>query len=118
MATSSTSRSATFVLLARAHLTWMGVVDDPYAQRMLPFGWAGVESLLRAPGLGRLGQNRSFAYLGARTCFYDQFVANALDRGIRQVVVLGAGYDSRAWRFARPGVTFYEVDLPETQIAK
>jgi methyltransferase (TIGR00027 family) len=77
-----------------------------------------VESILRIPGLGRLGRNRSFAYLGARTCFYDQFVASALDRGIQQVVVLGAGYDSRAWRFARPGVTFYEVDLPETQADK
>jgi methyltransferase (TIGR00027 family) len=70
------------------------------------------------PGLGRLGRNRSFAYLGARTCFYDQFITNALDEGVRQVVVLGAGYDSRAWRLARPGVTFYEVDLPSTQADK
>ena len=116
--TRSTSRSATLVVLARAHLTWMGVVDDPYARRMLPSGWANVESILRIRGLGRLGRNRSFAYLGARTCFYDQFVASALDRGIHQVVVLGAGYDSRAWRFARPGVTFYEVDLPLTQADK
>jgi len=70
---------------------------------------------LRIQGLGHLGSNRSFAYLGARTCFYDQFVADSLEGGIHQVVVLGAGYDSRAWRFARPGVTFYEVDLPATQ---
>jgi methyltransferase (TIGR00027 family) len=55
---------------------------------------------------------------GARTCFYDQFTADALDEGVHQVVVLGAGYDSRAWRFARPGVTFYEVDLPATQADK
>lgn len=116
--TRSTSRSATLVVLARAHLTWRGFVDDPCARRMLPSGWANVESILRIPGLGRLGRNRSFAYLGARTCFYDQFVASALDQGIHQVVVLGAGYDSRAWRFARPGVTFYEVDLPQTQADK
>jgi methyltransferase (TIGR00027 family) len=31
---------------------------------------------------------------------------------------VGAGYDARAWRFARPGVTFYEVDHPATQAAK
>jgi methyltransferase (TIGR00027 family) len=114
----STSRSATLVVLARTHLNWMRVIDDPLAQQMLRPGWARAASMLRIPGLGRLGQNRSFAYLGARTCFFDQFVADALDEGIHQVVVLGAGYDSRAWRFARPGVTFYEVDLPATQADK
>jgi hypothetical protein len=34
----TTSRSATLVVLARAHLTWMGVVNDPYAQGMLRTG--------------------------------------------------------------------------------
>jgi methyltransferase (TIGR00027 family) len=96
----------------------MGVIGDPFAEQMLRPGWAKAASILRIPGLGRLGTNRSFAYLGARTCFYDQFVTDALDEGVKQVVVLGAGYDSRAWRFARPGVTFYEVDLPTTQADK
>jgi len=96
----------------------MGIIADPYAQGMLTSNWAKAEWLLRMPGLGRLGRNRSFASLAARTCFYDQFVAGALDSGIRQVVVLGAGYDSRAWRFARTGVNFYEVDLLETQAVK
>jgi len=118
MAAESTSRSATLVALARTHLNWMGVIDDPFAQRMLRPDWAKAASVLRIPGLGRLGQNRSFAYLGARTCFYDQFITDALDEGVHQVVVLGAGYDSRAWRFARPGVIFYEVDLPTTQADK
>lgn len=39
----------------------------------------------------------------------------ALDDGARQVLVVGAGYDSRAWRLARPGVTYFEVDQPATQ---
>ena len=118
MAVRSTSRSATLVVLARTHLNWMGVIDDPFAVDMLDPGWSKVASMLRIPGLGRLGRNRSFAYLGARTCFYDQFISEALEEGVRQVVVLGAGYDSRAWRFARPGVVFYEVDLPTTQADK
>jgi methyltransferase (TIGR00027 family) len=118
MAATSTSRSATLVALARAHLHWMGVIDDPFAEQMLRPGWAGAASMLRLPGLERLGRNRQFAYLAARTRFYDQFVDDALDQGIQQVVVLGAGYDSRAWRFARPGVTFFEVDLPTTQADK
>ena len=96
----------------------MGVIDDPFAEQMLRPGWAKAASILRIPGLGWLGTNRSFAYLGARTCFYDQFIADALDDDVQQVVALGAGYDSRAWRFARPGVTFYEVDLPTTQADK
>jgi methyltransferase (TIGR00027 family) len=118
MAAGSTSRSAMLVVLARTHLNWMGVIDDPFAQQMLRPGWVRAASILQLPGLGRLGRNRSFAYLGARTCFYDQFVTDALDEGVRQVVVLGAGYDSRAWRFARSGVTFYEVDLLATQVDK
>jgi methyltransferase (TIGR00027 family) len=118
MAAESTSRSATLVALARTHLNWMGVIDDPFAEQMLRPGWTRAASMLRIPGLGRLGTNRTFAYLGARTCFYDQFITDALDGGVQQVVVLGAGYDSRAWRFARPGVTFYEVDLPTTQADK
>lgn len=118
MAINGTSRSATLVVLARTHLNSIGVIDDPFARQMLRPGWALAASTLRIPGLSRLGRNRSFAYLGARTCFYDQFVAGALDEGFRQIVVLGAGYDSRAWRLARPGVVFYEIDLPMTQADK
>lgn len=32
-----------------------------------------------------------------------------------QVVILGAGLDGRAWRLARPGTTFFEVDHPASQ---
>jgi hypothetical protein len=45
-------------------------------------------------------------------------LTKALDSGIQQVVVVAAGYDSRAWRMARRGVTFFEVDLPATQTDK
>ena len=53
-----------------------------------------------------------------RTRFYDAVVTDALDAGIDQVVLVGAGYDTRAWRLARPGVQYYEVDHPSTQAAK
>jgi methyltransferase (TIGR00027 family) len=112
------SRSASLVVLARTHLTRMGVVNDPYASQLLPANRRRAASLLRLPGLGRAGRSPSFAYLGARTLFYDEFVADALDSGIRQIVVLAAGYDSRAWRMARAEVTFFEVDLPATQADK
>jgi methyltransferase (TIGR00027 family) len=111
------SSSAVNVALVRAHLTSLGVVDDPYARQMLPPNHRRVASALQLPGLRRLGQS-SFPYLAARTLLFDRFVRDALDGGVRQVVVLGAGFDSRAWRLARPGVTFFEVDQPATQADK
>ena len=42
-------------------------------------------------------------------------MANALDAGIKQVAVIGAGYDSRAWRFRCDGVQFFELDHGATQ---
>jgi methyltransferase (TIGR00027 family) len=111
------SSSAMNVALVRAHLTSLGVVDDPYARQMLPPNHRRVASALQLPGLRRLGHS-SFPYLAARTMLFDEFVSDALDGGVRQVVVVGAGYDSRAWRLARPGVTFFEIDQPATQADK
>jgi methyltransferase (TIGR00027 family) len=39
----------------------------------------------------------------------------ALDRGLKQVVIAGAGYDGRALRYAKPGVRWFEIDHPDTQ---
>ena len=63
-------------------------------------------------------QGRMHEYLRARTAFFDRTVVNALDRGVRQVVIGGAGYDGRALRYAKPGVTWYELDHPSTQADK
>jgi methyltransferase (TIGR00027 family) len=58
------------------------------------------------------------AHMAARTAFVDDAVVAALGAGIPQVVVIGAGYDDRAWRFRTPGVLFFEVDHPTTQADK
>ena len=55
---------------------------------------------------------------GRRTAFFDRVVVNAIDRGIAQVVIGGAGYDGRAFRYAKPGVRWFEVDHPATQADK
>jgi methyltransferase (TIGR00027 family) len=104
--------------MARAHLTRLGVIDDPYAKAMLRLPWRVTASALRLPGLRSRGRSPIVAYLAARTLFVDAAVRNALDEGIQRVVVVGAGYDSRAWRLARPGVEFTEIDHPETQTDK
>jgi methyltransferase (TIGR00027 family) len=55
-----------------------------------------------------------------RTVHIDTSMRDCLRDGATQVVVLGAGLDSRAYRFGKefPGVVFYEVDFPPTQAYK
>lgn len=57
-------------------------------------------------------------WMALRTRYIDDCVTRALDRGVRQVVVLGAGLDTRAARLAREGVRFFEVDQPASQVDK
>jgi methyltransferase (TIGR00027 family) len=59
--------------------------------------------------------SRMHDYLAARTAFFDRTVTGALGRGVAQVVVGAAGYDGRAFRYAKPGVRWFEVDHPATQ---
>ena len=61
---------------------------------------------------------RMHEYLRTRTAFFDRVVVDALARGVRQVVIGGAGYDGRALRYARPGVAWFELDHPATQADK
>ena len=58
-------------------------------------------------------------WLALRVAYLDRMVARAVDRlSVRQVVILGAGYDTRAARLPRAGVRYFEVDHPATQAAK
>lgn len=52
-----------------------------------------------------------------RTRHIDAALEASLTRGVEQVVILGAGLDSRAYRMRdeHPGVRFFEVDSPATQ---
>jgi Leucine carboxyl methyltransferase len=51
-----------------------------------------------------VGVHGMMNYVDARTQFFDEMVNSALDAGIRQVVVLAAGYDTRPYRLCRPFV--------------
>ena len=55
-----------------------------------------------------------------RTRFIDDCLAEEIGRGLRQLVVLGAGYDTRALRFPqlKEAVAVFELDHPETQRVK
>ena len=60
---------------------------------------------------------RASAYFAARHRFSEERLRTALDRGVRQMVLLGAGLDSFALRHPEvpSEVLFVEVDHPESQ---
>lgn len=59
-------------------------------------------------------------YIIARTAFFDELFMNAITSNIPQIVLLGAGYDSRAYRFAQSnrGTKIFELDALPTQTRK
>ena len=53
-------------------------------------------------------------FQGARTKYFDEYFRRAADAGVRQVVILAAGLDSRAYRLDWPaGTTIFELDRPQ-----
>lgn len=80
---------------------------DPEADAALARDVAGSSDGVRSERMTR--------YLNGRTAFFDRVVVRALERDILQVISVAAGYDGRALRYAKPGVRWFEVDLPATQ---
>jgi len=109
--------------VARASITARGVAGVRRRVARLPFAGGQPEvddRLARAVGLplplplfGTGG-----AYFRARTRFFDEAVVGAIRDGVNQVVLVGAGYDGRAFRYRAPGVRWFEVDHPATQADK
>jgi methyltransferase (TIGR00027 family) len=56
----------------------------------------------------------------ARTDYFDSLFADALKKALPQIVLLGAGYDTRAYRFAElnKGTKVFELDIAPTQSQK
>jgi len=59
-------------------------------------------------------------YVIARTAFFDSLFIEALNNRVPQIVLLGAGYDSRAYRFAKlnTDTKIFELDIVTTQNRK
>lgn len=97
------------------------VVDDPYARLFLgPFFRTAALALTKSGRLGHATEARISpgltAFVLCRHRFMDDAFLAAWDQGIDQMVMLGAGYDTRAYRFADrlKGVSVFEVDHPST----
>lgn len=92
---------------------------DPYAEvfcRAAGGDWAGVVdgSCPDHPMLsGDFGEH-FVNFQAARTRYFDDYFHRATDAGVRQVVILAAGLDSRAYRLSWPdATTIYELDQPQ-----
>ncbi|BBH65943.1 S-adenosyl-L-methionine-dependent methyltransferase [Actinoplanes sp. OR16] len=54
-------------------------------------------------------------FIAARTRFAEDAIAAAVGRGVRELVILGAGLDTFAYRNPHPNLRVTEVDHPDTQ---
>lgn len=113
------SRTARGAALHRAaHQTMEGgrIFADPYACTIL--GLTPAEAAAEE-GVDE-GRRRMRFFIAARARFAEDKIADAVARGVRQVVVLGAGLDTFALRnpFATQGLRVFEVDHPATQAWK
>ncbi|MFJ9033446.1 class I SAM-dependent methyltransferase [Streptomyces sp. NPDC102274] len=108
------SRTAQWTAAARALETERDdrLFADPYARTVADT--IGFDLLERYAGAGTV------PFLAIRTTYLDRAVVRAVaEGGIRQVVLLAAGMDTRFYRLPWPdGVTVYELDRPALLEAK
>lgn len=95
--------------------------DDSIAEKMIP---AGLASLLHTR-IGRAIFRRCaragmYEYVIARTKYIDAAFEQAMEDAFDEIVIFGAGFDSRALRFnpTLQRTHVYELDVPITQAAK
>ena len=99
---------------------------DPFAASFLSGGLKTALAVARVPLIGRFipsfidrrwpGARTSGV---ARTRLIDDWVLEALQRGVHQVTILGAGFDCRAYRLAHASdVRFFEIDQAGTSQVK
>jgi len=128
--TESVGATALGVAAARAAETESDnpLISDPFARVFLDAAGDGLWNWFGGPDLPAelveaqpdlVPRMRGMVdYMAARTSFFDRFFLDATRAGVRQVVILAAGLDSRAWRLAwkegePEGVTVYELDQPQ-----
>jgi methyltransferase (TIGR00027 family) len=109
------SKTALLVCALRGRATERAdaVCSDPWALAL-----AGADGLRFAADFERAYPHAEL-FIALRTAFLDDQVVRFTERhGVEQVVILGAGFDTRAARLARRGVRFFEVDQADSQAEK
>jgi methyltransferase (TIGR00027 family) len=112
---SRTALAAAFHRAAHQVLEQGRIFADPLALRILG---ADAPAIARQAAENPAGR-RMRLFIAVRTRFAEDALATAYERGVRQVVVLGAGLDTYAYRnpFGQR-LRIYEVDHPATQAWK
>jgi methyltransferase (TIGR00027 family) len=91
--------------------------DDPFAAEFVTAASAALSFLDHRLPATRDDSDLWFwfaSYAPIRTRFFDDYFRDACAAGCRQVVILAAGLDTRAFRLAWPaGVRLFELDTPE-----
>lgn len=121
---SSVGTTATMVAAGRAMATRdpRGLINDPFAEPLvravgLDFFTKMMDGELDLTAIERISPLRMQALvdgMALRTKYFDDYFGNATDAGVRQVVILASGLDSRAYRLPWPADTvIYEIDQPQ-----
>ncbi|HTX94406.1 MAG TPA: class I SAM-dependent methyltransferase [Mycobacterium sp.] len=120
---SSVGATATMVAAGRAMATKdpHGLIRDPFAEPLVRAvgvdfftkmmdGELDVEAIENASPVRMQAMVHGMA---VRTKYFDDYFLNATRDGVRQVVILASGLDSRAYRLPWPaGMVVYEIDQP------
>ncbi|MGN0909208.1 MAG: class I SAM-dependent methyltransferase, partial [Succinivibrio sp.] len=112
------SITASICAYARSNAASSGIgFEDPFASGFIGGGRDLIERIISGAGKEVYGLfsdvtlTRAAWAEGHLECF-------AAGRGAVQYVILGAGFDSFAWRNANPSIRVFEVDHPDTQRLK
>jgi methyltransferase (TIGR00027 family) len=91
------------------------ILDDPYAVRILGEHEDNLLQALKDHPLGSIGR----LFTAARSRIAEDALSKAVERGVRRVVILGAGLDTFALRNPHGDrISIFEVDHPATQAWK
>src|SRR5271156_6395102 len=121
---SSVGATATMIAAGRAMATKdpRGLINDPFAEPLvravgLDFFVKMIDGELDLDAMPGMSPARAQAMvdgMGVRTKYFDDYFINAAQTGVRQMVILASGLDSRAYRLPWPaGTTVYEIDQPQ-----
>ncbi len=120
----TTSRTAEWTCVSRAASSLESDShyrsDDQVARLLVP---TLLRILLHIPLVRRLysrilAPKGIYEYTIARTKYIDGVFQEALAEGFDQILIMGAGFDTRAIRFQAEGTKIFELDAPITQQAK
>jgi methyltransferase (TIGR00027 family) len=121
---SSVGATATMVAAGRAVATKdpRGLINDPFAEPLVravgvDFFTKMMDGELDLDAIENASPVRIQAMvdgMAVRTRYFDDYFINVTGSGVRQVVILASGLDSRAYRLPWPvGTVVYEIDQPQ-----